>query len=403
VKQHNSGAPKAGAPKAGAAPRTTPRMSARGLALVALERIDDGGYANLVTAQLLNGPVGRQLDERDRHFVTELVHGSVRMQRALDWVWSAFVNRRVDDHVRRLLRLGTYQILYLRVPPHAAVSETVAEARPSARGFTNAVLRKVASSATPSWPDLATELSIPDWILELLRNDLGADVAEETIWHMNTAPSATVRADGYTQDLASQWVCASVEAKPGELILDLCAAPGGKTTSLAADGAGVVAGDVHLHRAGLVRDNAARTGVQSRVGVVALDGRRAPFRPGSFDRILLDVPCSGLGVLHRRPDARWRITPADLTDLAVLQRALIDSAVPLLRSQAMLVLSACTLTNAESIGLDDYIASNHPQLTALETAGHLPAPWHRHGRGARLLPQDANTDGMVLFRYRAEP
>jgi 16S rRNA (cytosine967-C5)-methyltransferase len=370
------------------------------VALEALERIDEGGYANLVTAQLLNGPVGSQMEERDRHFVTELVHGSVRMQRALDWFWSQFVNREVDDHVRRLLRLGTYQIVFLRVPPHAAVSETVAEARPSARGFTNAVLRRVAEAPRPIWPDVATELSVPDWILELLDEDLGPELAEDTIRHMNTAPQGSVRADGYTQDRASQWVAAAVGARPGELVLDLCSAPGGKTTAMAGSGARVVAGDIHPHRAKLVVENATRTGVASLVGVVTLDGRQSPFQPGTFDRILLDVPCTGLGVLHRRPDARWRISPNDMEDLAVLQRALIDAAVPLLRAGGTLVVSACTLTNAESLGLDAHIGSVHPSLIPLEAEDPMPRPWSPHGRGARLLPQSANTDGMILFRYR---
>jgi 16S rRNA (cytosine967-C5)-methyltransferase len=371
------------------------------VALEALERIDDGAYANLVTAQLLGGSAGYHLEERDRHFVTELVHGSVRMQRAIDWCWRPFVNREVDDHVRRLLRLGTYQLVFLRVPPHAAVSETVAEARPSARGFTNAVLRRVAEAPRPQWPDVATELSVPDWILELLDEDLGPELAEDTIRHMNTAPQGSVRPDGYTQDRASQWVAAAVDARRGDLVLDVCSAPGGKATAVAGTGARVVAGDVHPHRAKLVLDNAARTGVGDLVSVVTLDGRKAPFGPSSFDRILLDVPCTGLGVLHRRPDARWRISPNDMADLAILQRALIDAGVPLLRPGGTLVLSACTLTNAESLGLDAHIEAAFPWLVPLEPTAPMPRPWSRHGRGARLLPQSANTDGMVLFRYRS--
>ena len=121
------------------------------------------------------------------------------------------------------------------------------------------------------------------------------------------------------------------------------------------------------------------------------------FRPGAADRVLLDAPCSGLGVLRRRPDARWRIDPGAVERLAGLQRRLIDAAVRLLRPGGVLIYSVCTLSSAESLGVDDHVAAAHPQLEALPPPG---SPWRPWGRGAVLLPQTLGTDGMFIARYR---
>jgi 16S rRNA (cytosine967-C5)-methyltransferase len=371
-------------------------LSARGVALAALARVDEGAYANLVTAEVL-GSSG--LDQRDRAFVTDLVHGTVRMQGALDWAWGRFVRTPPDPAVRRALRLGAYQLLIQGTAPHAAVAETVAETPAWARGFVNAVLRKVAADPRPAWPDLPTELSYPDWIVALLVRDLGEGDALAALRHMNQPPGVSVRDDGYRQDLASQWVAEAVEAGAGEVVLDLCAAPGGKATVMASGGAMVVAADVRPHRTALIARNVSDLGFGSSVQVVVADGRHAPFRAGAFDRVLLDVPCSGLGVLHRRPDARWRITAADVDELVTLQRELIGAAISLCRPGGIIVLSACTLTAAESLGHDRWLASSHPGLIAIGPPG---PPWRPLGRGARLLPQDAGTDGMALFRYRRQ-
>jgi len=133
--------------------------------------------------------------------------------------------------------------------------------------------------------------------------------------------------------------------------------------------------------------------------VLTADATRLPLRPGSADRVLVDAPCSGLGVLRRRPDARWRVQ-ADLPErLSVLQRDVLDAAVALLRPGGTLVYSVCTLTAAESTAVDDHLSARHPGLVALEAVGE---PWQPWGRGAMVLPQTAGTDGMCLFRYRLD-
>ncbi|HUW02628.1 MAG TPA: transcription antitermination factor NusB [Acidimicrobiales bacterium] len=363
--------------------------TARRVALDALDAIDPGGaYANVASRTAL--AAGR-LSDRDRHFVTELVHGTTRMRRACDHVVDRFLERSVSDRVRNVLRMGAYQLVFLRTADHAAVSETVDVAPKPARGLVNAVLRKIASLPDDlEWPDLATELSYPTWIVERLTVDLGADRAEAAMRTMNQAPSATERDDGYTQDLASQWVAQLVEAGPAERVLDLCAAPGGKATAMAVGAGTVIAADRREHRVATIVENVDRLGLT--VPAVVADGAAPPFPDGAFDRVLVDAPCSGLGVLRRRPDARWRVTPADVDELAAVQRRLVDAAARVVRPGGVLIYSVCTLTDAETVDLD--------LLPSWEV---LPVPddaWGAHGRGARLLPQAAGTDGMFIQRMR---
>jgi len=364
--------------------------AARRLALEALERIDQGAYANLVTPALLERS---RLTPRDRNFVTAIAYGATRMRRALDHLVDRHVLRPTDDEVRRVLRLGAFELVYLRTPAHAAVSQAVSLAPERARGFANAVLRRVASdvAAGVTWPDLATELSYPDWVMEALTESMGEEHAIAALRQMDEPAEATERADGYTQDLASQWVVDEVGALPGERILDLCSAPGGKATLLAEVGAVVTAVDLSARRLRLVEDNALRVGAPVAYFVVA-DGQIPSFRPGSFDRVLVDAPCSGLGVLRRRPDARWRVQPSDVEDLARLQQRLLTAAADLVRPGGVLIYSVCTLTEAETIGVD------LPHLDALPPPSE---PWEPWGRGARLLPQVRGTDGMFLLRLRA--
>jgi 16S rRNA (cytosine967-C5)-methyltransferase len=363
----------------------------RRVALDALARIDDeGAYANLVLGGVLERS---KLPTRDRALVTELVYGVTRMRRACDHLVDRFVMRPLDQPTRSALRLGAYQLQYLRIPPHAAVSATVAVAPTRAKGLVNAVLRRVAE-APVEWPDDATRLSYPDWIVNRLTADLGADDALAALARMDEAPAVTERPDGYIQDLASQWVAAAVGAAPGERVADLCAAPGGKATAMAASGALVVAADHSVVRAGLIAGNAERVGVS--LAVVAADALASAFRPASFDRVLVDAPCSGLGVLARRPDARWRIDEASVVRLSALQREILGASIGLLRPGGTLAYSVCTLTRDETLGVDDWLAESHPELAPLPP---LDGPWRPHGRGSLLLPQAAATDGMALFRY----
>jgi 16S rRNA (cytosine967-C5)-methyltransferase len=270
------------------------------------------------------------------------------------------------------------------------VGETVEIAPKAARGLVNAVLRRVAD-ADVAWPDDATRLSYPDWIVDRLRRDLPQDHLE-VLERMNQAPPVTERADGYVQDLASQWVAESVDAQPGERVADLCAAPGGKAMLLAATGARVVAADIRKARVGLIRSNAPD------LPVLSADAALPPFRHASFDRVLIDAPCSGLGTLRRRPDARWRIDAAAPERLAAVQRSITDAVVDLLRPGGTLVYSVCTLTDAEGPDVAEHLLAGRG-FEVLDAP--VDAPWEpSRGVGHRLLPHVSDTDGMYLLRVR---
>ena len=168
---------------------------------------------------------GRAWRSADRRFATDLVYGTTRMRRACDHLVDRFLARPVEGRVRNALRLGAYQLAFAGVPAHAAVSETVAAAPRPARGLVNAVLRRVAE-APVDWPDDATRLSVPDWVLDELTASLGRERALAALAAMNEPATVTEREDGYVQDPASQAVAGAVGARPGERVLDARAAPG---------------------------------------------------------------------------------------------------------------------------------------------------------------------------------
>ncbi len=354
-----------------------PGVAARRLALDALDRIEtDGAYANLVTNSLLGHS---DLADRDRHFVTDLVYGTTRLRRACDHLVDRHRRGEVTPRVANALRLGAYQLAFADIAPHAAVDATVSAAPKPARGLVNAVLRRVAAdvAAGIDWPDVPTELSYPDWIVHEFESRLGHDVAHRALAAMNQPATTHVRPDGYVQDLASQAVIEVVDASPGQRVLDVCAAPGGKATGLAARGAFVVAADQRFRRAGLVADNATRLGVT--VPVVVADGCRPPFAAAPFDRVLVDAPCSGLGVLRRRPDARWRVDADAPRRLHGLQVDLLRGASALVAVGGRLIYSVCTLTEAE----------NGEVVTALSPPGFSLT-------SQQTLVPDADSDGMFI-------
>lgn len=357
-------------------------VAARRLAIDALVRVEtEGAYANLATNALLDRS---DLPDRDRHFVTDLVYGTTRLRRACDHLVDRHRRGDVTPRVGAALRLGAYQLAFASVAPHAAVDATVSAAPKPARGLVNAVLRRVADDVQAGirWPDRATELSYPDWVVSELTTFLGSEVADAALRAMNGPATTHTRDDGYVQDPASQHVVDLVGGAPGARVLDLCAAPGGKATGVAASGAEVIAADVAEPRARLLVSNARALG--RRIPVAVADGVAAPFRERSFDRVLVDAPCSGLGVLRRRPDARWRIdadAPARLRDLQI---DLVQEAASLVADGGLLVYSVCTLTGAESDGVVSAVS--------------LPAGFQAARR--EVLVPDEDRDGMFVATWR---
>ncbi len=340
---------------------------ARRIAIEVVVRIEsEGAYANVLLPRML---AKTELETRDRGLVTELVYGSTRRKRALDHVVDRFLMSDPPPIARAALRVGAHQLIEMGTPPHAAVSTTVQATPKRFRGLVNAVLRKVATAASAGieYPSRAVALSYPDWIVRRLIEELGEQRALDALSAMNLPARSHRREDGYIQDQSSQQVAALVPAARGDLVLDLCAAPGGKSTEIAGRGASVVAVDLHPGRAGLIAGNVHRLGYRGQledngVAVVVADGTAPPFPPGTFDAVLVDAPCSGLGALRRRPDARWRIKPTDIGVLAALQQRLLESAAPLVAPGGTLVYSVCTLSFAET---NEVVTATGAELAAL--------------------------------------
>ncbi|HWC33237.1 MAG TPA: transcription antitermination factor NusB [Mycobacteriales bacterium] len=427
--------------------------------LLAVER--DGAYANLLLPRLMRE---RKLSSQDASFATEVGYGALRWQGVLDEVIAAAANRDVgvlDPAVRAVLRVGAYQLLHTRVPSHAAVATTVdmgkQVAGPRTSGLVNAVMRRVSERSWTQWVSrlapadplgrVAFEYGYPRWVAQAFFDALASDRAElelalaadRPVTHLAARPGVMDRdrlvelaGDGavagpyspyavrlaggdpgrigavqdgraQVQDEGSQLVAlAATRARvdgPDLSWLDLCAGPGGKAALLAglvADGGRLVAADVHPHRARLVR-----TAGGARTAVVVADGARPPWRPGSFDRVLLDAPCSGLGALRRRPEVRWRRKAEDLERLVELQSALLDSAIEAARIGGVIVYATCSPHPAETRAVVRGALARHGELDQLDARTLLAdVPDLGAGPDVQLWPHRHGTDAMYIAALR---
>jgi 16S rRNA (cytosine967-C5)-methyltransferase len=364
------------------------------------------------------------LDERERAFAQRLAYGAVQRVRTLDHAIETLGKRpvrKLDPPVRAALRLGAYQLGYTDTAPHAAVNESVELVRRArlerAVPFTNAVMRRLADGIRPlldALPDGALTESYPDWIHEAFVRVLGADGALALMRAMNEPLETVVRlvsgdpigestdipgayrvervdalavAEGriWPQSRGSQLAALCVGSQDGERILDLCAAPGGKTGALRGD---VTAVEIDPHRASELRANLA-TMRRADVTVVEADGTALPPELDGFGRALVDAPCSGLGVLAQRPDLRWRATP-----LAELQLALLRSAAERVRPGGTILYSVCTLNPDECEAVVD--ASG----LRVEPLGEVWPQFAHPSRPAFLLtlPHIHGTSGFFVAR-----
>jgi len=402
------------------------------------------------------------LDARERALATRLAYGAVQRRATLDHLIEALAGRpveRLEPLVLAALRLGLYQIVYAdRVPAYAAVGESVAlvkRASPGGAKLVNAVLRRGAREAAgmvaalgDATPALAAlRHSHPGWIAALWWETLGPDAARallaadnepaEAVLRVNTLraepgdlaarlPVATRPAPGLPEGLvlegafdafasplwaqgrfmpqsrAAMTVARLLAPQRGERVLDLCAAPGGKTTHLAAlmEGEGaVVAVERHPGRADALRRTAARMGAEN-VEVRTADAAGA-HEPAAYDRVLVDPPCSDLGVLASRPDARWR-KPADLpARLACEQAAILRAGADALRPGGTLVYSTCTISPAENEAVVQAFLAERADFGADDLRADVPLWEHSAvARFAQTLPHRDGTEGFFIARLR---
>lgn len=336
---------------------------ARGIAFDILLLVEDGGYASDL---LLSRTAS--LEARDAGLASEIVFGALRFRAQLDFLICHFSGReKLDVEVRTALRMGIYQLRYLdRVPTHAAVAQSVelvkSARKRSAAGFVNAVLRKVHREPIP-WPDRATAHSMPEWILERWDRQYGRDTADRIARAFLDPPVKYVREDRL-QDIGSQAIVPLLRLEPGQTFLDVCAAPGNKTAQALESGVRAVACDIHWNRLKELR--------LLGCSLVVLDATaHLPFnRP--FDRILVDVPCSGTGTLGRNPEIRWRLKPDDLEDLHARQVKILRNALDLLARGGILVYSTCSLEREENEAVVEEVTGRPAQADLRRLPGTTP-------------------------------
>ncbi|MDQ2899338.1 MAG: hypothetical protein M3Y07_05990 [Acidobacteriota bacterium] len=337
---------------------------ARATAFDILMAVEKGGYASeLLLARTAD------LDSRDAGLAEEIVFGVLRYRGSLDYLiehYSGRPARQLDAEVAGALRIGIYQLRYLdRIPAHAAVGESVElikrARKRSAAGFANAVLRKVDRKPV-DWPDDAARLSHPAWLLDRWSRTFGSAQAESIALANLSAPIAYER-DGRIQDIGSQSIVPLLRLASGQTFLDLCAAPGNKTAQALETRVEAIACDLHPHRL--------RTLKPFGIPLVALDGTRPLPFARKFDRILVDVPCSGTGTLARNPEIKWKLNPSDLADLQGRQTALLENALEVLAPGGMLVYSTCSLEGEENEDVIAKVAENRP-IEVIETMHRLP-------------------------------
>jgi len=415
---------------------------------------EDGAYADRALHAAAEG-----LAPRDRALATRLAYGVVQRKATLDHVIATFANRRPDKlepAVLAALRLGVFQLAFMdRVPAHAAVTESVELAKGHSRGgagLVNAVLRRAGREArslieglpdgTPA--DAALRHSHPQWIAELWFEMLGPDAARALMAANNEPAEAALRAntlhttrdellqrlparagdlpealvltspfDAFASPLwheglfmpqsrAAQAVSRALDPQPGERVLDLCAAPGAKTTHLAAlmrNEGQVMAVERHPGRAEALRRTAARLGATC----IEVDTRDAtePAPGGPYDRILVDPPCSDLGTLASRPDARWRKDPDTVDELAGLQARILDRAAAALAPQGVLVYSTCTICPRENERQIEAFLGRHADFALDDMPSDVPVWDHPTvPRVTQTLPHRDRTDGFFIARMR---
>ena len=395
-------------------------LSSRAVAFEVVRRVfEDEAYADRAFRAAATG-----LDPRDRAFAMQLAYGTVQRVRTLDHAIETLGRRHVrklDPPVKAALRLGAYQLGFMgSVPAHAAANESVELVRGAglerAVAFTNAVMRRLAAGIAPLLESLGEETpteaalkhSYPDWVAESWWREWGPEDALGLMRAQNEPPETAVRTPegplvvdeipqewidegrAWPQSRGSQLAGTAVGARPGERILDLCAAPGGKATQLAEVAAEVVAVEKHPGRARELEENAARLGATN-LTVLCADALELPEDLAGFDRVLVDAPCSGLGVLNSRPDLRWRAQP-----LPELQLALLRVARDRVKDGGTVTYSVCTIHIPEN---EDVVDSLGVQLEDLGAE----FPDYRHPRRPEFLltmPHVHGTAGFFIARLR---
>lgn len=442
------------------------QKTSRYQAMQILEKVDkSGSYSNL----LLNEAIQKnKLSSADARLMTELVYGVLQRKLTLDYYLDFFLkkNQKVDPWVRNLLRLSIYQMVFLdRVPVHAILFEAVEIAKKRGHAgtskFVNGVLRNADRKGFPSFDEitdpverLSVRYSLPKWMVEKFVQELGHDETVElgeslllpshSSARVNTRLISveealdTMEEEGFfgkrselsqegiisesghfassklyqegkitIQDESSMLVAPALRVEPHHQVLDACAAPGGKTTHIAAylskeAGGKVTALDLHKHKVKLINENAERLQVGDVVEGIEQDARKIEnlFEDETFDRILVDAPCSGLGLMRRKPDIRYTKQPKDLEQLHVIQLDILNNVASKLKSGGLLVYSTCTITREENQQTVEAFLKLHDDFQKEEVYVQGPAQSSLKDDFLTIYPHDFESDGFFISALR---
>lgn len=427
--------------------------TARSVALKVLQEVfEKGAYSNIALNKELQIA---DLSETDKHLVTELVYGTVARKITLEWYLAHEIKDRdkLDSWVYLLLMLSLYQIIYLdKIPAHAVVHEAVQIAK-RGRGtdkFVNAVLRSLLAKPLP---DIATikrknkrlsvQYSAPVWLVKTLIEEYGDERAEAILQSLFTRNKASVRvtdvqqkdklaeafqaepshlssvglvkSSGYfagttafqeglvtIQDETSQLVAPTLKIEGWEEILDACAAPGGKTTHMASylTSGHITALDLYDHKLALIEENAKRLGVSQKIITRKLDATQVAeaFAPDSFDKILVDAPCSGIGLIRRKPDIKYNKEAGDFTSLQHVQLSILDSVCQTVKKGGIITYSTCTIVAKENQEVLQRFLESHPNFEQVELTHECTDIVHD---GYLLItPEQYMTDGFFIGQVR---
>lgn len=432
------------------------KTSARGGALMVLEKVfHEGAYSNIALNALLKH---RQYREQDKRLITEIVYGTVARKITLEWYLAHFIADRdkLDTWVYDLLMLSAYQLLYLdKLPAHAVVNDAVAIAkdrghRKGAEKLVNAVLRQLAEKDLPQIDAIkrfnkrySVQYSLPVWLVKKLIEQYGEDRAKsifESLFNRNKASIRVVHDNDYNrlktlfeadaselspvgltkssghfasspafqhgditiQDETSQLVAPTLGLTGQETVLDACAAPGGKTTHLASylTTGKVIALDLYEHKLDLIRDNARRLGVDGVIETKQLDAREVHqvFPENTFDKILVDAPCSGIGLIRRKPDIKYHKDIQDFENLQQIQLEILSSVCQTLRKGGIMTYSTCTIFREENQDVIEAFLANHPDFEQV-ALDHDKKDIVVDGC-LLITPEQYQTDGFFIAQLR---
>lgn len=445
------------------------RHSVRYLAVAILESVEkEGAYSNILLNKVIQS---EQLSPKDAGLLTEIVYGVIQRKMTLDYGLSTFVKdpKKIDSWVNNLLRVSAYQMAYLsKIPDHAILFDAVEIAKAKGHAgiskYVNGVLRNVQRSGLRDWKEIANAkkrisvgASMPKWMVTYFIEKIGVAETEKLAFSLLEDPfvsirvqspdvtraeaMATLKAEGYDvepsllspvgirihggkiadsdlfkngditiQDESSQLVAPVGNLSEDSMVLDSCAAPGGKTTHMAAylsaEAHGkVIALDVYEHKIALIEQNANRLHVADRIETKVLDAKEAgkAFAPESFDVIYVDAPCSGLGLMRRKPEIKYVKCAQDFLDLHKEQIEILNSVAPLLKKGGRLVYSTCTLTNEENQMTVHTFIENHDDFTILPIDSAILDKKSITPEGfVQIFPHDYGTDGFFISCMKKE-